>query len=42
MAKRVPPKPSKAELAILIVLWEKGPSTVRAVFPDGNCHRQEY
>lgn len=32
MAKMVPPKPTKAELAILNVLWEKGPSTVRAVF----------
>ena len=32
MAKTVPPKPTKAELAILNVLWEKGPSTVRAVY----------
>ena len=32
MAKKVPPKPTQAELAILNVLWEKGPSPVRAVF----------
>lgn len=32
MAASVPPKPTQAELAILNVLWEKGPSTVRAVF----------
>lgn len=32
MAKIVPPRPTKAELAILNVLWEKGPSSVRAVF----------
>ena len=28
---RVQPKPTDAELAILRVLWEKGPSTVRQV-----------
>ena len=32
MTKKITPKPTKAELAILNVLWEKGPSTVRAVF----------
>lgn len=32
MAKTTPPKPTQAELAILNVLWEQGPSTVRAVF----------
>ena len=32
MAKIVLPKPTKAELAILNVLWEKGSSTVRSVF----------
>ena len=31
MAKRVLPKPTEAELAILRVLWERGPSTVRDV-----------
>lgn len=29
--KRVPPKPTTAELEILRVLWTKGPSTVRDV-----------
>ncbi len=32
MPKKAPPKPTQAELAILNVLWEKGPSTVRTVF----------
>ena len=32
MAPKVLPKPTQAELAILNVLWEKGPSTVRSVF----------
>ena len=31
MAKRKLPKPTDAELAILRVLWERGPSTVREV-----------
>lgn len=31
MAKRSPIKPTDAELAILRVLWERGPSTVREV-----------
>jgi predicted transcriptional regulator len=31
MAKRKPVKPTEAELAILRVLWERGPSTVREV-----------
>lgn len=31
MAKRDLPKPTEAELAILRVLWERGPSTVREV-----------
>jgi len=31
MAKRVPPRPTDAELAILRVLWERGPSTVRQI-----------
>ena len=31
MAKRVAPRPTDAELAILRVLWRRGPSTVRQV-----------
>lgn len=31
MAKRAIPKPTDAELAILRVLWRRGPSTVREV-----------
>ena len=31
MAKRIRPKPTEAELAILQVLWKQGPSTVREV-----------
>lgn len=31
MPKRVLPKPTEAELAILRVLWERGPRTVREV-----------
>jgi predicted transcriptional regulator len=31
MAKKRLPKPTEAELAILRVLWERGPSTVRDV-----------
>ena len=31
MAKRALPRPTEAELAILRVLWERGPSTVREV-----------
>lgn len=31
MTKRELPKPTEAELAILRVLWERGPSTVRDV-----------
>jgi predicted transcriptional regulator len=31
MAKKVLPRPTEAELAILRVLWERGPSTVRDV-----------
>ena len=29
MAKRTPPRPTDAELEILRVLWQRGPSTVR-------------
>src|SRR5216110_906713 len=31
MADRLPPRPTDAELAILRVLWRRGPSTVRDV-----------
>lgn len=31
MARKRSPRPTEAELAILRVLWEKGPSTVRQV-----------
>jgi BlaI family transcriptional regulator, penicillinase repressor len=33
---RKPPKPTDAELAILRVLWEEGPSTVRRVWEQLN------
>ncbi len=32
MKKSKPPKPTEAELAILRVLWQRGPSTVREVW----------
>ncbi len=32
MRKSRPPKPTEAELAILRVLWQRGPSTVREVW----------
>ena len=32
MKKSKPPKPTDAELAILRVLWQRGPSTVREVW----------
>ena len=31
MTRNTPPRPTNAELAILRVLWERGPSTVRQV-----------
>ena len=31
MTKQTPPRPTDAELAILRVLWQRGPSTVRQV-----------
>jgi BlaI family penicillinase repressor len=31
MTRNAPPRPTDAELAILRVLWERGPSTVRQV-----------
>jgi|SRR5436189_4218249 len=38
MVDRLPPRPTDAELAILRVLWERGPSTVRDVHDDLNQH----
>src|SRR3984893_17614656 len=38
MADRQPPRPTDSELAILRVLWERGPSTVRDVHEDLNQH----
>src|SRR5437899_6680385 len=38
MADRQPPRPTDAELAILRVLWDRGPSTVRDVHDDLNRH----
>ena len=34
MKKPPPPKPTEAELAILRVLWRRGPSTVREVWDE--------
>lgn len=36
MAERIPPRPTDSELAILRVLWELGPSTVRDVHEQLN------
>ncbi|HLJ90295.1 MAG TPA: BlaI/MecI/CopY family transcriptional regulator [Candidatus Angelobacter sp.] len=36
MAKITQPRPTDAELEILRVLWEKGPSTVREVYEELN------
>lgn len=38
MVDRQPPRPTDAELAILSVLWERGPSTVRDVHDELNQH----
>jgi BlaI family transcriptional regulator, penicillinase repressor len=38
MVERQPPRPTDAELAILGVLWERGPSTVRDVHDELNRH----
>ena len=38
MVDRQPPRPTDAELAILTVLWERGPSTVRDVHDELNEH----
>lgn len=36
MGERTPPRPTDAELAILRVLWNRGPSTVRDVHEELN------
>ncbi len=36
MSRRNPPRPTDAELAILRVLWQRGPSTVRDVQEELN------
>ncbi len=38
MVDRQPPRPTDSELAILGVLWERGPSTVREVHDELNRH----
>ncbi len=38
MVERQPPRPTDAELAILRVLWDRGPSTVRDVHDELNRH----
>jgi predicted transcriptional regulator len=38
MVDRQPPRPTDAELAILAVIWERGPSTVRDVHDELNRH----
>ena len=40
MKKFKPPKPTEAELAILRVLWQRGPSTVREVWEQSNPQQQ--
>lgn len=39
MNKEIPPRPTDAELAILRMLWELGPSTVRQVYKSLNKGR---
>ena len=36
-----PPRPTVSELAIIRVLWERGPSTVREVLENVNAERSE-
>src|SRR5271157_2962725 len=40
MSKLKLPKPTEAELAILRVLWDRGPSTVRVVWEELNPAQQ--
>jgi BlaI family penicillinase repressor len=39
MGRHVSPRPTDAELAILTVLWKRGPSSVRDVYDDLNTAR---
>lgn len=39
MTKQTPPRPTDAELAILRVLWQRGPSTVRQIHNTLNSTR---
>jgi BlaI family penicillinase repressor len=40
MKKPHPPKPTEAELAVLRVLWQRGPSTVREVWEQLSATQQ--
>src|SRR5215831_21403121 len=40
MKKTHPPKPTDAELAVLRVLWQRGPSTVREVWGQLSATQQ--
>ena len=40
MSKQASPQPTDAELAILCVLWEQGPSTVREVLDKLSAKRE--
>jgi len=40
MKKPHPPKPTEAELAVLRVLWQRGPSTVREVWEQLGATQQ--
>ena len=40
MKKPKPPKPTEAEISVLRVLWQRGPSTVREVLDQINAHQR--
>jgi BlaI family penicillinase repressor len=40
MKKSKPPKPTEAEISVLRVLWQRGPSTVREVWDQINAHQR--
>lgn len=40
MGRKPLPKPTEAELALLRVLWERGPSTVREIWQQINRHQR--
>ena len=42
MSDRQPPRPTDAELAILGVLWERGPSTVRDETERAHVYQSRY